>query len=461
MPEERSSSGRTELAGLGQFSILASGQVASVFGSHLTSFVLGVWVYQQNGSATAFSLIYFFAIVPEIVLAPVAGTLVDRWDRRKAMLLSDAGAGLISGVVLALAWTGRLEVGHIYVLTALASTCQSLQFPALTASTTLLVPKRHLIRANGVLELGFALVGLAGPAAAGFLLSSIGLEGVILIDLVTFVVAVVSLCLVRIPSHLAGGERSQEQPSVVREAREGWLYIQRRGGLMALLVLFAALNFTLGMVKVSITPLVLSFASAAVLGTVMSAAGGGLAAGSLTVTLWGGPKRAVRAILLFLGCQGGILFLGGVEPNAVLIAAAVFSFTYCTPIIYASSQSIWQRKVDPALQGRVFAMRRMVAWSSLPLSYLVAGPLVDEVFEPLLMPGGALAGSVGRWIGVGPGRGVGLLFMVLGCLALTIVALATMYTPLRRLEEELPDAIGEDEGQRLSGMDAENAEVHA
>lgn len=439
------------------FGALAGGQVVSLFGSRLTSFVIGVWVYQQTGSATAFSLIAFFAVVPEILLAPIAGSLVDRWDRRRALLLGDAGAGVTSVVLVGLAWTGDLHPVYVYVLTAVASACQSVQYPALTASTTLLVPKRHLARANSLMELGFALVALTAPAVAGALLGILGLAGVLLIDVGTFVVALITLNLVRIPRPRSlgedgtpAGEEEEEESGgfrkLLHEAWEGWQYVRRREGLLALLFLFASVNFAMGIVQISLTPLVLSFASAAVLGTIMSAAGGGFAVGSALMAAWGGPRNKVAWILALFAVQGATLFLGGLQPSAMLIAGAAFFFTFFTPIIYACTQAIWQSKVAPSIQGRVFAIRRMVAWSFMPLAYLVAGPLVDQVFGPLLEQGGLLAGSVGQVIGVGPGRGVGLMFIVLGLVALGLVVVGALFRPLRQLETDLPDAIEEDEG---------------
>lgn len=449
------------------FGVLAGGQVISLFGSRLTSFVIGVWVYQQTGSATAFSLIAFFAIVPEILLAPVAGSLVDRWDRRRALILGDAGAGVTSIVLVGLAWSGHLHPVYVYVLTAVASTCQSVQYPALTASTTLLVPKRHLARANSLMELGFALVALTAPAVAGALLGVVGLAGVLMIDLGTFAVALVTLALVKIPRPRPLEEEAREAGpesggfrKLLEEAWEGWQYVRQRKGLLALLFLFASVNFAMGIVQISLTPLVLSFASAAVLGTIMSAAGGGFAAGSALMAAWGGPQRKVAWILALFAVQGATLFLGGLQPSAALIAGAAFFFTFFTPIIYACTQAIWQSKVAPAIQGRVFAIRRMVAWSFMPLAYLVSGPLVDRVFGPLLEDHGALAGSVGRIIGVGPGRGVGLMFIVLGVLALALVVAGALFRPLRRLETDLADAIDEDEGA-VSEQQEEHLEMTA
>lgn len=185
--------------------------------------------------------------------------------------------------------------------------------------------------------------------------------------------------------------------------------------------------------------MVLSFTSAAVLGRVLSVAGAGMLAGSLLMSVWGGPSRRVSGILGFLMLQGTILMIGGVWPSAILIAAAGFVFLFTVPIILGCSQAVWQSKVAPDLQGRVFAVRRMVAWSTLPLSFLLAGPLADRLFEPLLMPNGPLSGSVGRLIGVGKGRGIALLLMCLGLLVLITVAGFYRHSRLRRLESELPD----------------------
>ena len=151
----------------------------------------------------------------------------------------------------------------------------------------------------------------------------------------------------------------------------------------------------------------------------------------------------MRLIFTMLVVQGSILFLGGLRPSLHLIALAAFAYTFCQPVILSSSQAIWQTKVAPALQGRVFAIRRLVARSSLPLAYLGVGPLADHVLEPWLAPEGALAGTVGRVIGVGPGRGLGFLFVILGASTLLVLAAGYAYRPLRELEDELPDAVPE------------------
>ncbi|MDY7095869.1 MAG: MFS transporter [Acidobacteriota bacterium] len=423
------------------FLLIAIGQVVSLFGSHLTAFALGVWVFQRNGSATEFALISFFAVVPGIVLAPVSGVLADRWDRRWVMVLSDLGAGVGTIVLAVLAARGNLEVWHIYPLVALSATFASLQGPAFAAATPQLVPRKHLSRANGLVEMGSAGALLAAPLAAGALIADLGLAGIMLIDIATFVFAVSCLLFVRIPRPPASEEGSKDRGSILREAWTGWTYVSARRGMLGLLLLFTLANFSFGMVQALLTPLVLTFGTAEELGRVLAVATGGMVLGGVLMSVWGGPRRIIRAILLCFLVQGLILLLGGARPNLVLIAGAASVFTFCEPIILASSRTLWQRKVPLDLQGRVFAVRQLIAWSAMPLAFLLAGPLADFVFEPLMAADGALAPSLGALIGVGPGRGIGLLFVLIGGLILGGLALAARYRPLVRFEEEIPDAL--------------------
>jgi uncharacterized integral membrane protein len=276
---------------------------------------------------------------------------------------------------------------------------------------------------------------------AGVLLGVIQVEGIILVDFVTFLFAVLTLSLVRVPRPETTEEGMAGQGSLLREAAYGWQYIRARPGLLGLLLLFAATNFTSGIVQVLFTPLVLSFTTAAVLGTILSIGGLGFLGGSLTMSAWGGPKTRMYGIYIPLLLQGVVLFVAGFPPQATILATAAFLYFFSHPIINGSSQAIWQSKTAPDVQGRVFAVRRMIAWSSLPLAYLVAGPLADQVFEPLLANGGALASSVGQIIGTGEGRGIGLLYILLGILSIVATVLGSLYPRLRNVETELPDII--------------------
>jgi DHA3 family macrolide efflux protein-like MFS transporter len=432
--------GDRESRGMATFAVIWGGQVISALGSYLTGFALGVWIYQKTGSATLFALISLATTVPAILLSPLAGALVDRWDRRWAMIVSDGGAAAATLVLALLIWRGRLELWHIYVLMTIISSFSSLSWPAFTAAVTMLVPSRHLGRASGMTQMGDAGAQILSPLIAGALLVSIGRQGVVLIDFVSYLFAIAALLVVRIPRP-ATTEKTKERSSLWGEARLGWSFIRERPGLLSLLLLLAVTNTGSGLIQVLLAPMVLSFASPDLLGRVLTTAGFGVLAGGLLMSVWGGPRRRVAGILGFLLLQGLILPIGGLRASIVLIATGAFVYMFAIPIINGASQALWQVKVAPDVQGRVFAARRMVALSTLPIAYLIAGPLADHVFEPLLAAGGPLAGSVGQLIGVGKGRGIALMLIVIGMLIVLVVAAASRFPRLMRLESELPDAL--------------------
>lgn len=424
------------------FGLIWLSQLASLIGSGFTVFALAVWVYQGTGSVSKFALIAFFGSLPGLLLSPLAGALVDRWDRRWVMVLSDLGAGLSSLALWLLLRAGHLQLWHIYAASMFSSACDAFQWPAYQASVSLLVPKESAGRAGGMLQLAPAIAQVITPLLAGFLMSIIGLQGIITIDLATLVIAVFIMFLVIVPRPEASAAGEEGKGSLWKEAGFGWAYIRKRPGLLALLWFFAANNLVMGLVVVLITPMVLSFAGAPTLGIVSSFAGLGMLLGGIVMSVWGGSKRRIRSVVGFSIPCGLLLFLGGVRPNAALIAVAAFVYLFCVQVSSGSSRAIWQVKIEPDIQGRVFSVRRMAAVLAVPLTRLAAGPLSDYVFEPLLAEGGALAGSVGRVIGVGPGRGVGLLFIVLGLLTLVIAAVAFASPRLRKVEDELPDVAG-------------------
>lgn len=423
------------------FYLVSLGEFVSLLGSSLTSFGLGVWAYQHSHSATQFALISLCAVLPGLLLGPLAGTLVDRWDRRLVMLAADLGAGLTTLAIALLLLTGRLEVWHIYITAAVSAACGAFQLPAAAASVTLLVPKEKLSQASGLMQLGQAVAQIVAPALAGALLLWVGLPGILLIDCATFLAAVGVLAAVRFPPLQRSAEAKAHSGSLIRETLYGWRYILARPGLVAMLALVAATNFCLAVVSALFTPLMLTLTTPDRLGQVMTVGGLGMLAGSVTLSVWGGPKRRIHGVLGFLALAGFSILLGGASPSVPVIAGAAFGFFFAQPLIHGALQAIWQAKTAPDVQGRVFAARNMFATLMSPLAFGLAGPLADRVFEPLLAPGGALAGSVGQLIGVGAGRGIGLIFIGMGLLAVAATVVGYLYPRLARVEDELPDAV--------------------
>ena len=428
--------------GLKVWSVIWAGQLVSLVGSGLASFALGVWAYKVSGSVTQFALIIFFAGVPGILLAPIAGTLVDKWDRKWVMIGADTLTAVVTLAIAGLLWVDALQIWHIYIAAVLQSVFKTFQWPAYIAATTLLVPKKHYGRVGGMMQFGQAASEIVAPILAGLLMVLIGIEGVLLADVATFLFAVGVLAFVKIPRPKQSAEGAAAAKLPFRQqVTYGFRYIARRQGLMGLLLYFAMINFVVSIATVLLYPLVLTFASEAVLGTVLSVASAGMLVGSIIMMVTGGPKRRIYGVLAFGLVLGVAVLFAGVRPSAPLIAASVFLMMMGVPIINGSSQAIWQSKVEPDLQGRVFAVRRMVAQFTVPIADLSAGPLADFVFEPAMAPGGVLAGVLGPILGVGEGRGMGLMLVSIAILPVIASIAGWLYRPMRNVERDLPDAV--------------------
>ena len=431
--------------GIRVFALVWFGQLVSLTGSGLTDFALSVWVFQRTGSTTQSALTFLFFAVPRILLSPLAGTLVDRWDRRRAMLLSDTGAALTTLAIALLLLADRLEVWHVYLATAASSALGAFQRPAYRATITLLIPKQHYGRASGLVSLARAIPSLVSPPLAGFLIVAVGLNGVILIDFATYVFAALTLLLVRFPRPERSVEGAAAQGSLLREAAAGWAYIARRPGLLGLMIFASATHFLGVTTEVLLTPYLLSFTTADVLGLVVSATGAGLLVGGFIMSAWGGPKRRIRGILGFELFIAVCTILMGLRASPILIGAAAFAYFAGIELADGSSHALWQSKVAPDFQGRVFAMNDMIALLALPLGILITAPLAEFVFEPMLTENGALSSSVGQIIGVGPGRGIALVFILTGLFNTAAVIAGYLYPRIRLVEDELPDVIAADD----------------
>ncbi|NRQ30981.1 MFS transporter [Nonomuraea sp. NN258] len=420
------------------FTVIWSSQLLSIITSSVTGFVLGVWVFQRTGSATQFVTITLCAILPEVLFAPLAGSLADRWDRRKLMMGADLGAALTTGALALLLVTGEPQVWHIYLITAVGAVFGTAQMAAYHSMMPLLVPKEQLGRANGMMQVADA-VRIAAPLLAGTLLVGVGMTGVVVIDLVAFLVSRVVLHLVPLPSAVTRPGEGRPAEPWLRDLAFGIRYLRARQGLLWLVGLLAAYNLFFGMAGVLVQPLILSFGSAAVLGALMAAGGAGVFVGGLVLSAWGGPKQRVRGLLGFMAAGGALLAAHSLSPSAALIAVVAPAFLFTLPFVQGTGITILQLKTPPDELGRVLSTVRMVTQAATVLTYLAAGPLADQVFEPMLAPGGLLAGSVGELIGTGPGRGIALIFIIAGAGLLVLAPLAYLQPRLRRVETELPD----------------------
>ncbi len=423
------------------FSIVWAGQLVSLVGTNLTAFALSIFVFQQTGSVTQLATILLASHVPQILITPFAGALVDRWDRRKAMILADAGAGLGTLVLVGLYLTDSLAVWNIAIAVAISGLFQAFQWPAYSAAMAVLVPKKQFGRASGLVQLADALGELGGPIIAGFVLAFSGIGLVFAIDVATFLVAVVTLLMVRFPKPAMTEAGAEGAGSLWHETMYGFKYLIARHGLLALLLVFAVVNFAFGFLGPLFIPLGLSLTSEAGLGTAFSVSASGMLIGSVIASAWGGPKKRVLGLVVGGVLLGAAFAAIGFYPSIYWMTAVLFFGMLIVPTINTTSQALWLSKVEADVQGRVSAVRRFIAQAAIPVAYVLVGPLSDRVFEPLMADDGALAGSVGSVIGSGPGRGYALFFVVIGVSVMVAIVAAWMYPPLRHLERDIPDVV--------------------
>ena len=422
------------------FFTIWGGQLISMLGSGLTQFALAVWIYDQTRQATPFAIAVLLGSIPRILLLAFAGSIADRFNRRKIMIAADSLSALLTLFIFLLLRAGGLQLWHIYLVSALGSVLSAFQEPAYSASISMIVPKEKLGSANGMTQMGQALTSVLTPALAGALFVFIGFNGIIMIDFVTFFFAVGALIIVRIPQPERAPEHKDK--NVWQDMKFGWDFLYERKGLLGLLLYYAMVNFLLNWSAVLLIPMVLSRFTPDVLGLIQTIMGVGMLAGSILMSAWGGAKKRIPTAIGFiiLGVSGFII--AGLQPNPWLIGAGIFILMFSIPLASGNSQVVFQTKVPHEVQGRVFSVRSTISQSMMPLAFLTAGPLADRFFEPLLKDGGALAQTfIGQVLGTGAGRGIGLMFILSGLTAIIISVMVYLNPRIRNVESELPDAL--------------------
>lgn len=434
---EKSSQKKALYPTLKMFFIVVFGQLMSVLGSGLTGIAIGVWVYSQNGSVADFAVISSASLIPGILVLPIAGAIVDRYDRRLVMLFSDIMMAVPIAVLAVLMATGSLEIWHIYVTSAVGSMARSFHRPAFIAAIAQIIPKQYLGHANGIIHLATSSSEMISPLIGVALYSLIGMANIFILDFVSFTIAIVTLALVRFPNMLF---RRREE-TFVREVLMGWKFIVKRPGMMYMIAFFFVGNVLFGLATVLIQPLVLSFGTPKDLATITTLGAIGAMSGGLLMSIWGGTKRMATGMVGFVILEGLFMIVSGLRPNVLLTAIGIFGVWFSVTLVNTHWQSLIQSKVGLELQGRVLATNQMIAMSSMPLGYLIAGSLADSVFGAAMNEGGALANTLGPFIGVGPGRGIGLLIICVGVLVMVWSTIGFNFKPLRNMEDDMEDAI--------------------
>ena len=428
-------------AGMLGFTTIWIGQLVSVLATNMTGFALTIWAYEKTGQATALALVQVCFITPFLIMSPFAGVMVDRYNRKTMMAVSDIGAGVATIIILSLNAAGVLEVWHLYIAAAIQGTFNTFQWPAYSSAISMMVPKEQYGRVNGMMSLVEMGPGVLSPMLAGALLPLIGLTGILTIDVVTFILAVGALMVVFIPQPKQTEEGKKAQGNVWQEAVYGFRYIFERPSLLGLQMVFFFANFFAGICFAIVAPMILARTgnNELIFGSVQSIGAIGGIVGGVAMSAWGGFKRRVHGVLLGWIVTGVGIAVFGWGTGLAVWAAAFFISALVGPIVNGSNQAIWQAKVAPDLQGRVFSARRLIAWFSSPITPIIGGMLADYVFEPAMREGGSLVGTFSWLVGSGPGAGMALIVIVAGVLSGTVGLLGYLFPAVRNAENLLPD----------------------
>ncbi|MGF1506283.1 MAG: MFS transporter [Anaerolineae bacterium] len=430
------------MKGMRGFTLVWFGQIVSLIGTAMSQFAITVWAYQETGQATTLALVGTFSFLPTVVLSPFAGAIVDRSNRKLVMMLSDFGAAIATGTLLLLASLDVLQIWHLYIAGAFAGVFQAFQFPAYSAAITMMIPKEQYARASGMMSVAQTGSIIIAPVLGGILLAAVGLTGVFIADLATFSAAFVTLFLAHIPQPEETSEGREGSGKLWQEAVYGFRYIFQRRSLLGLQIVFFFINLVASFAIIVLAAMILAETNNDELafGSVQSAMGIGGLAGSILLSVWGGPKRRVHGVLggMAATCLFGLVVLGLGRSLPVWLLGA-FMFQFFIPLLNGSNQAIWQAKVAPDVQGRVFAARRTIAQITAPVAMVIAGPLADFVFEPALMPGGALVPLFSWLVGTGPGSGMSLMFVLAGLSGVGVAGVGYLVPAIREAEDLLPD----------------------
>lgn len=412
--------------------------MVSTLGSGIIRFGLGLWVLDQTGDVAAYTTMLFAAVLPLGIASPVVGPLIDRWNRRGTMIVANAGASAPTLILALLYFADGLDPSHLYVALVANGVASAFILPALEASTPMLMPKDQLGRAAGVTQMLQSFEIILAPILAVPLYLGFGLGSMFFVDFATFGVAILVLALSVIPQPVRVLEGAGA--SLWSEFRFGITYLRDRPPFLYLMFFVtAAMLMMPGIGYALATPLALSFSDEAGAATLMTAFGvGSLVSGTFLAT-WGGPKRRMNGIIGALILAGTGAIVTGLSESLPVTAAGVFVIGFSFVFAMGLNRVIWQVKAAPEVLGRLFSLRVMLGFCALSLGIAIAGPLAEGVFEPLMESGGALAGSVGPVIGVGDGRGMGLMYIISGLALIALAAGSLLVRPIWRLEDALPD----------------------
>lgn len=434
----------TKKYGFRIFLILVFSQVISLVGSGLSDFALSFYVLKDvvEGGAglLAFSMIYFFVYFPGMVTSLFTGTIIDNHNKKTILIISNLIAAIATIFTLCMVLLGSLEIWHIYLAASIKSIAAAFQIPAFQSCITLLVKEEDYGKAYGYAQMGESLHRVVSPIIAGSLFSIISIQGILIIDLLCFIIGVIPILFMDFTQTIKKNVKSHA--TFWKDTIEGYRFFIKDKGLVNLLVYFVISNFLLGFVQVWVQPLVyslidlqqLSIDRAQALGIVMTAGGVGMMIGSIVMGMSGGPENKVKGILIFNFLGGAVLLAAAFTNSLTVFAIGAFVYFLTIPFVQGCNMSIWQKRVPDEYQGRVFSLRRSTVLAVLPLSFVLAG-IIGDWIEPIFQNEGSLT-NISKFVGIGIGEGYIFLFSIIGLLSIVVSLFGFFNRGLRKLEQE-------------------------
>jgi DHA3 family macrolide efflux protein-like MFS transporter len=366
-----------------RFFSIWTGQAFSLFGSALVQFALVWWLTQKTGSATVLATATLTGMLPQIVFGPFAGALVDRWNRRMIMIMADASIALFTLLLAYLFAIGKVEIWHVFAIMAVRSLGTAFHFPAMSASTPLMVPDKHLTRISGLNQTLMGLMNMIAPPVGALLITVIPTQAVLFIDIGTAALAILPLLIFSIPQPERLESGKMEKSSLLTDVRDGLAYVRSWPGMVAILLMALLLNFLLTPTG-ALTPLLITkfFGKGALeFGLMDSAWGFGVIAGGILLGVWGGFRKKVATSMMgIIGIGIGVSIVAFAPANMFPLALAGMAFAgVMNPITNGPLGALLQTIVRKDMQGRVMSLVNSAATAMTPLGLLIAGPVSDVI----------------------------------------------------------------------------------
>lgn len=365
------------------FFALWTGQALSLFGSQVVQFSLVWWLTEETGSATVLAAATLMAMLPQVFIGPVAGVVVDRFNRRKVMMLADSFQAIVIAGLAVLFFTGQIEVWHVYLVMFLRSAAQGFHWPAMQASTSLMVPQAHLARIQGLNQTLFGLMNIFSAPLAALLIAVLPISAVLLIDIGTALLAVTVLLFIAIPQPVRTPiQVGEPTPGMLADLRAGMRYVWVWPGLMMIVAMATLINLVLTP-SGALQPILVTghFGGGALqIAWLESAWGLGMVGGGLILGAWGGFKRRIITSMVGLILLGlGVLAIGLVPGTMFWLAVGLMFFVgLVNPIVNGPLHAVVQAVVAPEMQGRVFTLVSSFATAMSPIGLILAGPIADR-----------------------------------------------------------------------------------